>query len=365
MVVAYAAGYNWSLQPASITWGVFLNYNSENSFHPTLKQYRDLREQCEVVPFSKSKTADVAIMTEIDCIERRHRQEKMRPIVCLITGDRDFSGIVEKLQAERFDDFILIHRDDTRKAMLSNVPNTIKWSDVQALNEMSIREQVNVLPVPPHFRVVAQTARATRCSVPITAFDTTSIERLLSAEQWQFQYLLSVLCRLRSIGWVIYSEGCNAITGDGLTFCAVTTERVELKRQSHSRYAEKYILPELRQQYNAIYSEGIVRPEHVEIEQMAVKKKVEIQQMAVKKEYWLEIRSVDENRASSVALEVRKRLIQLTECSQKQPLERWTKYHADAFISSKVIKAHALCQILHAISQCLIFSNFRCLRTWK
>jgi hypothetical protein len=39
-------------------------------------------------------------MNEIDRIERRHRTNPVRPVICLITDDRDFSGTLEKLKAE-------------------------------------------------------------------------------------------------------------------------------------------------------------------------------------------------------------------------------------------------------------------------
>jgi hypothetical protein len=155
------------------------------------------------------------------------------------------------LRAEGFDDLVLIHRDDARPVLLSNAPCAVKWSVVRALNEMSIPEQLNVLSVPAHFRVATERQLATRPSFPITAFDAVGLDGLLSAKSYQYYTTFSVLCRLRSIGWVVCAETYDTVTGEGLTFCRVTAESVELKRQSHARYAERYILPELRKKYSA------------------------------------------------------------------------------------------------------------------
>jgi hypothetical protein len=67
---------------------------------------------CLLIPGMHAFTADIAIMNEIDRLERRHRHDAIRPVACFITGGRDFSGTVEKLRAESFDDFVLIYRDD-------------------------------------------------------------------------------------------------------------------------------------------------------------------------------------------------------------------------------------------------------------
>jgi hypothetical protein len=283
-------------------------------------------------------------VNEIDRQERRHRKDPIRPVVCLITGDRDFSGTVEKLKAEGFDDFVLIHRDDARPVLLSNAPYAVKWSAVRALNEMPISEQLSVLSVPAHFRVAAERALATRPSFPITVFDTMSFDRLLSPERYQYHTIFSVLCRLRSIGWVVCAETYDIVTGEGLTFCRITAESVELKRQSHARYAERHILPELREKYSAERAEGVVRYHHVEIKHVSGHNV-----------HRLMVRSVDPSRAHSVAYEVKNRLIQLTRCTETQPLEGWTCHHADAFISSKVLcKASTIYTHLVSFALCRI-----------
>jgi hypothetical protein len=100
---------------------------------------------------------------------------------------------------------------------------------------------------------------------------------------------------------------------------------VELKRLSHARYAERYILPELRKEYSAERSEGIYEQQHVDI-----------QHIVEGRAHSLMVRAGCRSRSCSVACEVKSRLIRLTRSSVTHTLEGWTQHHADAIISSKV-----------------------------
>jgi hypothetical protein len=327
-VIEHAVGYGWKAMDSSVEWSIFLNFDPENAFHPTQTQYKDLMDHCKMVSYPKKGSADIGILGHIDKLERRHRSDFIRPIVCLITGDRDFSGAVEKLKVEGFEDFVLIHKDDARLSLLSNAPYTAKWSDVRLLNEKSEFEQLDILPVPSHFRIAIQNILAAQNNFLIHNFKI-EFEGPLSAEQYKHRTIFSVLHRLKSVGWVVCSGTYNKNTGKGLVFHRFTDILVELKRQSHAKYAETYIIPDMLKKYSSRLDEGIFNYGHVEIYHTITDR--------------LTIRSTDATRAKSVASQIKSYLIRLTRCSDTLCLERWTNHHGDAFISSKVRYISSLC----------------------
>jgi hypothetical protein len=106
-VLAHAIGYGW--KPIDVERRVYINYKSKNTHHPSPAQYRDIQKECTVIPFTKKGTADVHITTDMAEIERTYQNVQPKPVIVLITGDRDYLDAIQGALRSGFEVMILLH----------------------------------------------------------------------------------------------------------------------------------------------------------------------------------------------------------------------------------------------------------------
>ena len=329
-IVSAVAGYGWSLynRDVSVSRSVFVNRGNANTFHVTPAQIKDLEDcQCTMVSYPSKGSADLSIMQEVDRILRRHRSDSMPPIICMITGDRDFSGTLVKLRSEGYNDAILLHKDVARASLIQHAAHTMKWSIVRTLH--SLPNRLEQLPIPTHFRALVEQQLRHAPSFAVTQLSTMRFgDPSLAPDAYGYQSMIDVLSRLDDLGWVVRDD-------DGeLKFWKVVQSRLVIRRYAHARFLLTHVVPNLVP-HNAGVADGI---------QVRAADDVDIRHETTNSEsgtvHQLVVRSPSTQAAEAACDALRQRLTVLQRNSCETTIPGWIKHYGDAFISSKVLSDH-------------------------
>ncbi|CAM6031410.1 unnamed protein product [Sphagnum compactum] len=93
----------------SLTKLLFLAHETDTANRPTAQQLYDLNDKnFKIISYLKKSGADLAMRNEVDVLSRRCKNvpSPLKPCVCVITGDRDFSPTLANLRLEGFNDVI-------------------------------------------------------------------------------------------------------------------------------------------------------------------------------------------------------------------------------------------------------------------
>ena len=111
----------------------------------SIKQQADLQAlEFKYISYSFLSGSDIGMRAEVDkMIKKFHNIEK--PIICLMTGETEFSSTLATLRLQHFRDILVVYTGTPVKAFLSLVAAAVAWSDIKQFHIFSDEQKTRLL----------------------------------------------------------------------------------------------------------------------------------------------------------------------------------------------------------------------------
>lgn len=141
-------GYDW--KPNSVFKYIYVDPHKKHN-----PQYRSLTPHLSVlddngwtmVNYSMKGNADVNMQQNVNAAIYQHMHDRVKPVVVMITGDSDFSPVLDHLRLAGWTNVVLLHTS-ARGSFISQAPHSFPWQE--------IRKGTAKVPIPRHIRDFAQ-----------------------------------------------------------------------------------------------------------------------------------------------------------------------------------------------------------------
>jgi hypothetical protein len=225
-VLAQAIGYGWKPLDVCIS--------STNRRIPTMLLQLNTEISKRSVPWYHPSGKEM----QMCMFERAHQNVQSKPVIVLITGDRDYLVAIQGALRSGFEVMIL-YRKVTHPSLVDICTWGVKWSVVKRIHTLSTKERNASVPVPLHYiRFIAYKLLQERGPFPISISDPYVRDSLLCASSYgyvDFRIYFGIWIR-----WVglykteMQRHVCFAVFARCAWYAA--TSRIVL-------HIEKYILP--------------------------------------------------------------------------------------------------------------------------
>jgi hypothetical protein len=188
---------------------IFLNYDANCTVNPTLKQYEEMKNICDIHNIC---IENVSLDREVtkECENAYLKYPSSTTVIVFISSHNSYKESVCRFIQSGF--FVLFaYTNNAEIVTQSKCTWTIAWDKIQSLSTMNKKKVLQILPVPMHFNDIIQDMFVKNGNdyIDSESKDPFSGHPTHSCLSYGYLNFRHVLIRAQPIGWLIYDEKLN------------------------------------------------------------------------------------------------------------------------------------------------------------
>lgn len=215
----------WKLVTFPDTKYIYVAQDGDKAYKPTSKQAQDfVALNYRVVNYLK-KSGD-SIRPEIELMIKKHQHEDLKPVVCLISGDKDFGFTLNTLKSVGFQDVLLIHNSSASKSFVNLAPRAVPWSHVRLYHSLSPAERMQLHSFSGKYECLSNPAavafiESSGSDQPNeeSAYDQNSLTRVVTISRFSIATHLNSLMQWRNTAIATGTVDMSSIAEDDFISC--------------------------------------------------------------------------------------------------------------------------------------------------